>query len=97
MSITLDMSFAEAKDFFQTAVADDNEKVRISFENEDLPLFTKMKNKLSQSFEKEKANEISDFTQFLAFGMWADREDMQDSIEYVKKLRQEQWQRSFDK
>lgn len=32
-----------------------------------------------------------DFTQLAAVGMWADREDMADSVEYVRKLRQEQW------
>lgn len=25
------------------------------------------------------------------FGMWADREDMADPVEYIRKLRREQW------
>lgn len=27
------------------------------------------------------------------FGMWADREDMKDSSEYVRDLRQKEWER----
>ena len=29
------------------------------------------------------------------FGMWKDREDMQDSTEWVRKVRKSQWSNSF--
>jgi hypothetical protein len=28
------------------------------------------------------------------FGMWADREDMEDSVTWVRKLREQEWNRS---
>lgn len=35
--------------------------------------------------------ELIDFASLPAVGMWADREEMTDSVEYIRKLRQEQW------
>ncbi|MDO4449660.1 MAG: hypothetical protein Q4B79_01700 [Moraxella sp.] len=38
-----------------------------------------------------KKIEPIDFSKLPAVGMWADREDMVDSVEYIRKLRKEQW------
>ena len=40
--------------------------------------------------QDKDSNESEDFANLPCFGMWADREDMRDSIEWVRKQR-EKW------
>lgn len=35
--------------------------------------------------------ELAAFTDPEFFGMYADRDDMRDSVEYIKRLRRQQW------
>ncbi len=46
---------------------------------------------VSDSLQDEVAEEETDFEALPFFGMWADREDMQDSSLWVRQLR-ERWQ-----
>lgn len=41
-------------------------------------------------------SEFVDFGKLSACGMWADRQEMADSVEYVRKLRCEQWRHHND-
>lgn len=46
--------------------------------------------------EPEKPKEKKPLSSYEFVGMWKDREDMKDSVAWVKKLRREQWNR-FEK
>lgn len=37
---------------------------------------------------------LGDLAQSEFFGMWRDRQDMEDSVEFARKLREEAWSRS---
>ena len=41
--------------------------------------------------QEKDSNESEDFANLPCFGMWADREDMRDSVAWVRKQR-EKWQ-----
>ncbi len=78
-------TFAELQDFFQTRALSASEKFTVIFNKdiEDFNVTTKPVVKSEISFH--------DFTKDEFFGIWSDREDIKDSTEYVKKLRDEQW------
>ena len=40
------------------------------------------------------SNEVEDFASLPCFGMWADREDMRDSVAWLRKER-EKWKQRF--
>lgn len=44
--------------------------------------------------QDKDSNESEDFANLSCFGMWADREDMRDSIAWLRKER-EKWQERF--
>ena len=44
--------------------------------------------------QDEDSNESEDFANLPCFGMWADREDMRDSVARLRKER-EKWQQRF--
>ncbi|RKU17962.1 hypothetical protein C6503_10165 [Candidatus Poribacteria bacterium] len=44
--------------------------------------------------QDKDSNESEDFANLPCFGMWADREDMRDSVEWLRKER-EKWQQRF--
>jgi hypothetical protein len=47
---------------------------------------------------KEQPSAIRTFGDLLRsefFGMWADREDIQDNVEFAKQLRQKAWKRDI--
>ena len=44
--------------------------------------------------QDEDSNESEDFANLPCFGMWADREDMRDSVAWLRKER-EKWQQRF--
>lgn len=45
---------------------------------------------------EQNTSEFVDFGKLSACGMWADRQEMADSVEYVRKLRCEQWRHHND-
>ena len=44
--------------------------------------------------QDKDSDESEDFANLPCFGMWADREDMRDSVEWLRKER-EKWQQRF--
>ena len=44
--------------------------------------------------QDKDSNESEDFANLPCFGMWADREDMRDSVAWLRKER-EKWQQRF--
>ncbi len=78
-------TFAELQDFFQKKALSTSEKFTVIFNKdiEDFNITSKSAKKIETSFH--------DFTKDEFLGMWADREDIQDSTEFVKKMRSEQW------
>lgn len=80
-----DTTLAELQEFLRKSALPLTEKFTVIF-NHDID--DVVIGKLEQTTESVP---FHDFTKDEFFGMWADREDMADSVEYVRKLRREQW------
>lgn len=73
-------TLAELQAFLQKNSLSFSEKFTVIFDKD-----------VSQFSLNEQKIEPIDFSKLPAVGMWADREDMVDSVEYIRKLRKEQW------
>lgn len=87
-------TLAELQQFLQQMAMPLSEKFTVIFDKNvnDLPIL----NELSATQIKNNVNQPVDFGQLSAVGMWADRQEMADSVAYVRQLRQEQWNRHHD-
>lgn len=54
-------------------------------------VFNKDDKSNNQFLDNAQTPPAIDFSQLPAFGMWADRQEMDNSLKYVQKLRQEHW------
>lgn len=86
-TLTFDMTVVELLQYFQKNALPLSKKIKVLIDDADDV------NSINQSSKAEIDThpEFYDFSQDEFVGMWADREDMADSVEYVRKLRQEQW------
>lgn len=82
-----DITVAEFLSYIQKNSLPLSKKIKVSIDDVD---DVKLINQSSKT-EFDIQPEFYDFTQGEFFGMWADREEMADSVEYIRKLRQEQW------
>lgn len=106
MAITMQLGFDEAIDLLQNAQknAHQEQKVTLVFDNEQKFLLDSLPEGWQNGFVKHQklsvansndgtadTRQIIDFSQLPSFGMWADRQEMVDSVAYIEALRQEQW------
>ncbi len=102
-NLALQTTFAEFQDFAKKTALPASARLTISFDDvselEDAKLLDMFAVKFHQTLNKKSErsldtnlqSEPDDFADLEAFGMWADREDMKDSTEYIRKLRRERW------
>lgn len=82
-TLTFDMTVVELLQYFQNNALPLSKKIKVSIDDVERP-----------PMNDDKLPSFYDFSQDEFVGLWADREEMADSVEYIRKLRREQWGQS---